>query len=98
MLQGRWAKTLLIPLSHARSRQNGPLHGGGDLLSIGPLLGHRSISKFAIKLANRLLDDFCFNFVDHILLKLMFDHVLCRLMRKSIAWLGHFISFRGALL
>src|SRR5262249_16039545 len=66
MIQGRWAETLLIPLSHARSRQDGPLHGGGDLLSIGPLLGHRAISEFAIELANRLLNDFCFNFVDHI--------------------------------
>src|SRR5215475_10512501 len=66
MIQGRWTETLLIPLSHARCRQDGPLHRGGDLLSVGPLLGHRSISKFAIELANGLLNDFCLSFVDHI--------------------------------
>ena len=66
MIQGRWAETLLIPFSDARCRQDGSLHGGGDLLSIGPLFGHRSISKFAIELANPLFNDFCFNFVDHI--------------------------------
>jgi hypothetical protein len=37
-----------------------------DLLSVGRLFGHPSISKLAIELANRLLNDFCFNFVDHI--------------------------------
>src|SRR5215467_13909349 len=41
-------------------------HRGGDLLSVGPLLGYLSISKFAIELANRPLNDFCFNFVNHI--------------------------------
>src|SRR5262244_3221031 len=66
MIQGRWTETLLIPLSHARCRQDRPLHRGGDLLSVGPLLGYRSISKFAIELADRPLNDFCFNFVDHI--------------------------------
>jgi hypothetical protein len=29
-------------------------------------MGHRSVSKFAIELANPLLNDFCLNFVDHI--------------------------------
>src|SRR5262249_54552352 len=65
MIQGRWAETLLIPLSHPRCRQDSPLHGSDDLLSIGPLFGHRSISKFAIELTNRLLNDSCFDFVDH---------------------------------
>jgi len=58
MIQGRWAETLLIPLSHARCRQDGPLHRGGDLLSVGPLFGDCPISKFAIELENRLLNDF----------------------------------------
>jgi hypothetical protein len=30
------------------------------------LFGDRPISKFAIELANRVLNDFCFNFIDHI--------------------------------
>src|SRR5262245_42446886 len=66
MIQGRWAETLLIPFSDARCRQDGPLHGGSNLLSIGLLFAHRSISEFAIELANPLLNDSCFNFVDHI--------------------------------
>jgi hypothetical protein len=66
MIQRRWAETLLISLSHARCRQDGPLHRGGDLLSIRPLFGDRPISKFPIELANRVLNDFCFDFLDHI--------------------------------
>src|SRR5215471_15281084 len=66
MLQGGWTETLLIPLSHARSRQDGPLHGGHDLLSVGPLYGHRSLSQFAVELANRVVDDPRFDFVDHV--------------------------------
>src|SRR5262245_34919299 len=73
MLQGRWTETFLIPLSHPRCRQDGPLHAGGDLLSIGPLFGRRSICECAIDLANPLLDDFCFNFVDHISPNLILD-------------------------
>src|SRR5262245_26431038 len=88
MLQGRWAETFLIPLSHARCRQDGPLHRGGDLLSIGPLLGHRSISKFAMELANRLLNDFCFNLVDHISPNLILDHAFIRLTRRRYATAG----------
>jgi hypothetical protein len=30
------------------------------------LFGDRPISKFAIELANRVLNDLCFNFIDHI--------------------------------
>ena len=33
---------------------------------VGPLFGDRPISEFAIELANPLLNDSCFNFVDHI--------------------------------
>src|SRR5215472_14165952 len=66
MMQRRGAETHLIPLSHTRSCQHSPLHGGDDLLSVGSLFGYRPVSQFAVELANRFVDDPCFDFVDHV--------------------------------
>jgi hypothetical protein len=66
MMQGRGAETHLIPLSHTPSCQDSPLHRGDDLLSVGSLFGYRSVSQFAVEVANRFVDDPCFDFVDHV--------------------------------
>jgi len=66
VLQRGWAETHLMPLSYTRSCQDSPLHRGDDLLPIGSLFAYRSVSQFAVKLADRFVDDFCFDFVDHV--------------------------------
>src|SRR5262249_15234084 len=82
MIQGRWTETLLIPLSHPGSCQDSPPHGGDDFLSVGSLFGYRSVSEFAVEVANPLLNDFCFNFVDHISPNLILYDAFIRLTRK----------------
>ena len=50
------------------SRQDSAFHRRDYLLSVGPLFGDRSISEFAVELANCFFDDPCFDFVDHVLI------------------------------
>jgi hypothetical protein len=55
------------PLSDTGCCEDSPLHRCDYLLSVGPLFGYRSVSEFAVELANRFLDDPRFDFVDHVL-------------------------------
>src|SRR5262249_22560199 len=69
--------------SHTRSRQDSPLHGGDDLLSVGSLFGYRSVSQFAVEFANRFVDDPCFDFVDHVATNFVRHSFLTSLRCKS---------------
>lgn len=43
-----------------------PVPLGDDLLSVGSLFGYRSVSQFAVELANRCVDHLCFDLVNHV--------------------------------